>query len=49
VDPAFIAQQVTDILAPALSALRIAGKTVADKGKEVPGNLDYYTVRWLSQ
>lgn len=38
-DPAFIAQQVTDILAPALSALRIAGKPVADRGKEIPGNL----------
>ena len=40
-DPAALAQQATDILVPALSALCIAGKPVVDKGKEVLGNMIY--------
>ena len=43
-DPAALAQlaqQATDILVPALSALCIAGKPVADKGKEVLVDMIY--------
>lgn len=42
--PAAIAQQATDILVPALSALCIAGKPVADRGKEVLGDMIYEKV-----
>lgn len=43
-DLAVLAQQTTDILVPALSALCIAGKTVADKGKEVLEDMIYEKV-----
>jgi len=41
VDLVALAQQATDILVPALSALCIAGKPVADRGKEVLGDMIY--------
>lgn len=40
-DPAILAQQATEIIIPALSALCIAGKPVADKGKEVLVDMVY--------
>lgn len=40
-DLAALAQQTTDILVPALSALCIAGKPIADKGKEVLVDMIY--------
>ncbi|MDQ1253582.1 MAG: hypothetical protein QG646_2754 [Euryarchaeota archaeon] len=40
-DLAALAQQATDILVPALSALCIAGKPVVDKGKEVLVDMIY--------
>lgn len=40
-DPAVIAQQATDILVPALSALYVAGIPVTNKGKDVLENMLY--------
>jgi len=40
-DPAALAQQATNILIPALSALCIAGKPAVDKGKEVLVDMIY--------
>jgi hypothetical protein len=39
VDPTTLAQQATDILFPALPLVYAGGKAVADRGKEVLGDM----------